>query len=168
MSNDPAAIGDRDEYWLRESFVVARAALDAGNAPFGAVLVDASGNELLRAENTAVVTGDVTGHAEINAVREATPKIDPAVLAGSTLFASSEPCAMCAASIYWAGIGRVVFGMSSARLRAFLGLPEGSPWLNLSCHEVAKHGGNQFVVIGPVLEDEAELVHAEARDRPTA
>jgi tRNA(Arg) A34 adenosine deaminase TadA len=167
MARDPAAVGARDHHWLRESFAVARAALDSGNAPFGAVLVDASGNELLRAENTAVVTRDVTGHAEINAVREATPRFDRAVLIASTMYASSEPCAMCAASIFWAGIGRVVFGMSSARLRAFLELPEGAPWLRLSCVEVAARGHNQFAVIGPVLEDEAELVHIEARNRHT-
>jgi tRNA(adenine34) deaminase len=165
MTHEPTSIDDRDHHWLRESFAVAKAALDAGNAPFGAVLVDAGGTELLRAENTAVVTRDVTGHAEINAVREATPRIDRSVLAGSTMYASSEPCAMCAASIFWAGIGRVVFGMSSARLRTLLELPEGTPWLDLSCHEVAARGHNQFTVIGPVLEDEAESVHLQARGR---
>ncbi len=167
MTHQSAAVDERDEHWLRESFATARAALESGNAQFGAVLVDAGGIELLRAGNTVIETGDVTGHAELNAVRQATPRFDPGVLAGATLYASTEPCAMCAASIFWAGIGRVVFGISSARLRSFLDLPEGSPWLNLDCHDVAKYGGNQFIVIGPVLEDEAELVHAEARDRNT-
>lgn len=163
MTQEHDSVGDRDNYWLRESFAVAKAALDAGNAPFGAVLVDAGGHELLRAENTAIVTRDVTGHAEINAVRQATPRIDRTVLAGATLYASTEPCAMCAASIFLAGIGRVVFGMSAGRLRAFREPVEQSPWLDLTCHEVAVRGRNQFTVVGPLLEDEAEQVHADAR-----
>jgi len=154
-----------DERWLRESFAAARAAVESGNAPFGAVLVDADGNEVLRAGNTTGERGDVTGHAEINAVREATPRFDAATLAGATLYASTEPCAMCAASIFWSGIGRVVFGMSSARLRTFLALPGGAPWLDLSCQEVLQRGGGTTKVVGPMLEDEAEEVHAWTRDR---
>lgn len=157
----------QDDHWLRESFAAARAAVEAGNAPFGAVLVDAAGNELLRAGNTTGERGDVTGHAEINAVREATPRFAAATLAGATLYASTEPCAMCAAAIFWAGIGRVVFGMSSPRLRTFLALPEGTTWLDLSCREVLKRGGDSTEVIGPVLEDEAEAVHAWTRDSAT-
>jgi len=155
----------RDEQWLRESFAAARAATVAGSSPFGAVLVDGAGSELIRAGNTVGERGDVTGHAEINAVRAATPRFDAATLGGATLYASTEPCAMCAASIFWAGIGRVVFGMSSARLRAFLALPAGTPWLDLSCDEVLRRGGHRTSVVGPVLEDEAEQVHVDARDR---
>ncbi len=165
MTSDTANHHHRDDHWLRESFAAARAAVEAGNAPFGAVLVDAQGNELLRAGNTVGERGDVTGHAEINAVGEATPRFDAATLAGSTLYASTEPCAMCAASIFWGGIGRVVFGMSSARLRRFLALPEDATWLDLSCEEVLQRGGGTVAVVGPVLEDEAEEVHAWTRDR---
>jgi len=158
---------DQDHHWLRESFAAARAAVEAGNAPFGAILVDAAGNELLRAGNTTGERGDVTGHAEINAVRDATPRFDAATLASATLYASTEPCAMCAAAIFWAGIGRVVFSMSSPRLRTFLALPEGTTWLDLSCREVLERGGGSATVIGPALEDEAEAVHAWTRDRAT-
>ncbi len=157
----------RDDHWLRESFVAARAAVEAAKAPFGAVLVDGNGNELLRAGNTVGERGDVTGHAEINAVRDATPRFDAATLAGATLYASTEPCAMCAASIFWSGIGRVVFGMSSTRLRTFLALPDEATWLDLSCNEVLQRGGGLVEVVGPVLEDEAEEVHVWTRDRAT-
>ncbi len=163
IPNDPKHTPDAR--WLRESFAAARAAVEAGNAPFGAVLVDGAGNELLRAGNTTAERGDVTGHAEINAVREATPRFDAATLAGSTLYASTEPCAMCAAAIFWAGIGRVVFGMGSARLRSFLASPRDAPWLDLSCEEVLRRGAGTTQVIGPLLEDEAEEVHAWTRDR---
>lgn len=160
--------GARDaDRWLRESFAAARAAVEAGNAHFGAILVDAGGNELPRAENTTGERGAVTGHAEINVVREATPRFDPPTLAGSTLYASTEPHAMCAASIYWAGIGRVVFGMSSSRLRAFFALPDGAAWQDFSCEEVLRRSGGTAQVVGPVLEDEAEEVHAWSGDRAT-
>lgn len=165
MSEHERLSDSQDEVWLRASFVAARAALDARNAPFGAVLVDAGGRELLRAGNTVHQSGDVTGHAELNAVRVATARFALETLAGATLYASTEPCAMCATSIFMAGIGRVVYGMSGPRLRALTPPPADAPRLDLTCREVAQRGGNRFQVIGPILEDEAERVHLEAAGR---
>src|SRR5687768_14770951 len=107
--------GAEDERWLRAAIIVARQAMTAGNAPFGAVLVAADGRLLLEAGNTVLTSGDATGHAELNLIREATQRLDPATLAGATLYASTEPCPMCAGAVFWSGIGRVVFGLSSAR-----------------------------------------------------
>src|SRR5260370_40182953 len=107
---------ENDLAHLRAAVASAWRARDRGNHPFGAVRADAGGIMLLEAENTVLPAHDVTGHAELNLVRLAWAAFERAELAGCTLYASTEPCAMCAAAIYWSGIGRVVFGVGAATL----------------------------------------------------
>src|SRR3712207_8950211 len=61
---------------------------------------------------------------------------DPRTLAASTLYSSGEPCAMCSGTIFWSGAGRVVYGMSSARIYELFPPSEANPVLRLSCHPV--------------------------------
>ena len=138
---------------LRRAFAAARRAAVNGNPPFGSVLVDAAGGIVLEAENDMLTTGDVTGHAEINLIREASRKIGPA-LGGYTLYTSCEPCAMCSVAAYWSGLERIVFGLSHPRLVGIRG-EGGPPMMNLRCHEVAERGERAMAVTGPMLEDEA-------------
>jgi tRNA(Arg) A34 adenosine deaminase TadA len=147
---------DRD--LLRLAIDVAGRARAHGNHPFGAVLADEKGQVLLEAENTVLTGRDVTGHAETNLIRLASPRLTRETLAQCTLYASTEPCAMCAGAIYWAGVGRVVYGLSEPELYALTG--SGHNGLLLPCREVLAHGGRAVEVIGPALEDEARLVHA--------
>ena len=149
----------RDAHWLRASFTVAREAAARGDQPYGAVLVDAGGSVLAEAGNTIVTTADCTAHAELNLVRRLGGLPAP-VLASATLYASTEPCAMCAGAVYWSGIGRVVFGLSNARL--YGEVLRGSPKaLRLSSREVFAAGERPVTVAGPLLEDEAAEVVAE-------
>ncbi|MFY0575347.1 nucleoside deaminase [Cystobacter fuscus] len=112
-----------DKPHLVHAIDLARRARARGDHPFGSVLVDARGRVLLEGENTVVTTGDCTGHAESNLMREATRQYRPEELAGSTLYASTEPCAMCAGAIFWGGVRRVVFALSSEELGQFLDPP---------------------------------------------
>lgn len=145
-----------DETWLRATFALARRARARGDEPFGAVLVGAAGDLLLEADNTIVTVRDVTGHAETNLVRLASGRFGPDVLAGCTLYASTEPCVMCAGAIYWSGIGRLVFGLSNQRLYGELRGPDArAHGLLMSCREVLARGGRPVEVAGPLLEDEA-------------
>jgi tRNA(adenine34) deaminase len=150
-----------DERWLRAAFELARRARACGDEPYGAVLVDPAGELLLEAANTIVTARDVTGHAETNLVRAASARFAPEVLARCTLYASTEPCAMCAGAIYWSGIGRLVFGLSNARLYGEVLDPEAcAHGLRLACREVLVHGGRRVEVVGPLLEDEAAAIVA--------
>jgi tRNA(Arg) A34 adenosine deaminase TadA len=152
-----------DEGWLRAAFELAQRARARGDEPYGAVLVDAAGELLLEGANTVVTGRDVTGHAETNLVRAASARFPPEVLAGCTMYASTEPCAMCAGAIYWGGIGRLVFGLSNARLYGeVLGLDASANGLRLACREVLVHGGRRVEVVGPLLEDEAAEIVARA------
>jgi tRNA(Arg) A34 adenosine deaminase TadA len=146
------------ERFVRAAIDEAVSAREAGNPPFGAVLVGADGTVLHRAANTEGRTGDCTGHAETNLVRTATRQHEPDRLRATTLYASTEPCAMCAGAIFWARIGRVVFGLRAARLYRMKG--SAGRQLALSCEAVLNRGNHEVEVIGPVLEDEAAAVFA--------
>ena len=156
---DPKSPSELDETFLRRSFEVARRSMTHGNHPFGAILVDAHGNVLLEAENGFMPDHDGTAHAERLLATQACRAVTPDVRAQATLYSSAEPCAMCAGAIYWAGIGRVVYGLSEHRLRAVTGNHPENPTLDLPCREVFARGQRPTEVIGPLLEDEAAALH---------
>jgi tRNA(Arg) A34 adenosine deaminase TadA len=145
-----------DEDVLRRAFELACRARAHGNHPFGAVLVNPDGTIALEAENTVVTDGDCTAHAELNLIRMASRTLGPPC--SGTLFASAEPCPMCAGAAYWAGIGRIVYGLSARRLKDMTspGRPSG---IDLPCRDVLTRGARSVVVIGPLLENEAVEVH---------
>jgi tRNA(Arg) A34 adenosine deaminase TadA len=149
-----------DEYFLRRSFEVARRAVTHGNHPFGAILVDQHRNVLIEAENGYMPNRDGTAHAERLLATQACTTLSPDVLKGATLYSSAEPCAMCAGAMYWAGIGRLVYGLSERRLRAVTGNHPENPTLDLPCREVFRSGQRATEVLGPLLENEAEALHA--------
>jgi tRNA(Arg) A34 adenosine deaminase TadA len=148
-----------DESGLRLAFAVAAKARTHGNHPFGCVLVDATGKVLLDAENGYMPDRDMTAHAERLLATAASRKYRPDALAGCTMYTSAEPCAMCAGAVYWAGIGRVVYGLSEARLKQITGSHEENPTLDLPCRTVFSAGQRKVEVVGPLLEDEAAAQH---------
>jgi tRNA(Arg) A34 adenosine deaminase TadA len=151
-------VTQRDDRHLLAAIELARRARENGNHPFGALLVDAAGEIVLEAENTVLIEHDCTNHAELNLVRAASRRFDESTLGGCTLYASTEPCAMCAGAIYWSGIGRVVFALSGAALNAVVEGGEEAE-LALPCREVFARGGRGVAVSGPHLEPEARAVH---------
>ncbi len=154
-------VDEADAHHLRRAFALAAEARAGGNNPFGAVLVGADGAVLGEQRNAGVVPVAVrTIHAETELARAASRAWSPGQLAGATLYSSAEPCAMCAGTIYWAGIGRVVYGLSERELRAITGDHPDNPTLDLPCREVFAAGQFSVEVVGPALEEEARAVHA--------
>src|SRR4030081_2493391 len=149
-----------DEHFLRQSFAVARRAVTNGNHPFGAILVDQHRNVLLEAENGYMPAHDGTAHAERLLATQACTTLSPDILSKATLYSSAEPCAMGGGAFYWAGTGRLVCGLSEHRLRAVPGNHPENPTLDLPCREVFASGQRLVEVIGPLLEDAAEALHA--------
>ena len=141
---------------LHAAIELSRSAREKGNEPYGALLVDAGGTVLLGAENTQVTDGDCTGHAELNLLRRASRRFDAATLAVCTVYASGEPCPMCAGAIYWGGIRRVVYALSVESMIALAG--PGADEIRLSCRDVLARGTHPVEVLGPALEDEARRV----------
>lgn len=150
------------EKFLRLSFNIAKRARGNGNHPFGAVLVSGLGQVLLEVENRFMPDRDMTAHAERLLATQASKQFAATVLSNCAIYSSAEPCAMCAGAIYWAGIGRVVYGLSERRLKAITGAHAENPTLDLPCRTVFAAGQRRVDVIGPLLEDEAAAIHADA------
>jgi tRNA(Arg) A34 adenosine deaminase TadA len=153
------------EKFLRQSFAVAQRALTHGNHPFGCLLVGAAGEVLMDMENGYMPDRDMTGHAERLLATAASKAFSPQYLASCTLYTSAEPCCMCAGAMYWAGIGRVVYGLSERRLKTITGNHAENPTLDLPCRIVFAAGQRPVEVIGPLLEDEGAAIHAGVWDR---
>lgn len=150
---------DRDIELLRLTFRIAERSRAGGNHPFGALLAGPDGDVLLEAENSCGSLGDRTGHAERNLMTEASMTYDDAFLAGCTMYTSAEPCAMCSGAVYWAGVGRVVYGLSEKALKALIGPDPENLTMDLPCRQVFAAGQRGVRVLGPLLENEAMPVH---------
>ncbi len=153
---DPAKTADDDARYLRATFTAARQAAQAGNMPFGAALVK-DGQMLWLAQNNQVTAADCTGHAEVVLVREARKALGDAATVGATVYASGEPCAMCAGAMFWAGITRVVFGATTPDIEAALGDDGARPGPSLppGCAVVLAECVPKVTVEGPCLRGEA-------------
>jgi len=151
-----------DETLLRRAFDVARKARLGGDHPFGSILADNEGRVLMEQGNGySSEGGDRTAHAERLLASKAAKTYDVDFLSTCTLYTSAEPCAMCSGAIYWAGIGRVVFGQTEKALKAQTGAHEENPTLDLPCHIVFEAGQRPTEIVGPMLEEEAAALQAD-------
>ena len=140
--------------YLRRCIELATEALEAGDQPFGSVLVAADGTVLAEDRNRTS-SGDRTRHPEFELARWAAANMPPVDRAAATVFTSGEHCAMCAAAHGLVGLGRIVYATSSRQYRTWLaelGIPP-SPVKGLSIQEVVPG----LVVEGPVDELAAEI-----------
>jgi tRNA(Arg) A34 adenosine deaminase TadA len=153
---------EQDLAFLRRSFDIARRARDGGDHPFGALLVGPDGETLREQGNGYSAEGaDRTAHAERLLASWAARTLDLAYLQRCTLYSSAEPCAMCAGALYWAGVGRVVYGQSEKGLKAATGAHDENPTLDLPCRIVFAAGQRATEVVGPLLEAEAAQLQAD-------
>jgi len=149
------------EFYLNRCIEISRASRAHGNTPFGALLVDAEGNIIMEQENIEITEKICTGHAEATLAARASHEYSRDFLWNCTLYTTAEPCAMCAGAIYWANIGRVVYGMTEKRLLELTGSDEQNPTFSLPCREVFARGQKDIQVVGPVsaVEQAAAKVH---------
>jgi tRNA(Arg) A34 adenosine deaminase TadA len=141
---------------LERCIELATEALEAGDEPFGSILVDDEGRVRFEDRNR-VAGGDRTRHPEFAIARWAAKNMSPPERAAATVYTSGEHCPMCAAAHGWVGLGRIVYAASSAQLRSWLddlGLAE-PPVATLPIEQVVPGA----VVEGPV-DDLAERVRA--------
>lgn len=138
---------------LARAAEVARRAAAAGHHPFGALLVAPDGKTVLLEQGNV----DTVNHAEAVLARDAAARYRPDYLWGCTLVTTVEPCAMCAATQYWAHIGGLVYGMSESRLLEITGNHEENPTLDLPCRDVFARGQKAVEVVGPVPAAEATI-----------
>lgn len=121
------AISDNDLGQLRKCVDLACEALDAGDEPFGSILVDHTGTTVFTDRNR-VKDGDATRHPEFAIARWAVEHLSPEDRARATVYTSGEHCPMCSAAHAWVGLNRIVYATSSAQLSGWLsewGVPAG-------------------------------------------
>lgn len=109
-------LNETDLRHLRRCVELATEAMEAGDPPFGSVLVAGDGRVLAEERNRAVATGDPTRHPELALARWAATHLTPDERAIATVYTSGEHCPMCAAAHGWARLGRIVYASSSAQL----------------------------------------------------
>jgi tRNA(Arg) A34 adenosine deaminase TadA len=159
LPDDPACTA-ADRVFMARAFELARQGVASGNGPFGAVLVK-DGRVIAEYHNQVRTTTNVTQHAETGLIATFSPRMDRATFAASTLYASSEPCTMCCGSIRFAGIGRVVYGVTESQFeRIITGTDETN---HLGSKEVFARTAPQVTVLGPLMEAEGLMEHEKYR-----
>ena len=161
VPDDPTAT-DVDRLFIRRAYEIARNAISHGNEPFGAILVR-NGKILAEFEHAVQTSGDVTKHAETGLISDVCMKLNRTNFRGSTLYSSTEPCTMCCGAIRWAGIDRVVFGVSESQVDRIFEAHFGDPASTnaLRSKEVLRRIAPRTTTIGPVAEGEGLSTHAE-------
>jgi tRNA(Arg) A34 adenosine deaminase TadA len=112
-------VDEADLIRLRRCVALAEAAVDAGDFPFGSVLVSAAGEVLAEERNREVSGGDATLHPEFALARWAAANLTGAERAAATVYTSGEHCPMCSAAHAWVGLGRVVYATSAGQTAAW-------------------------------------------------
>jgi guanine deaminase len=148
-----------DHAGMEAALGLCREAVAAGQAPFGAVIVDEQRRLVASAQNSVHRDQDPTAHAEVNVVRAACRVRGSTNLAGCTLYTTCEPCPMCLAAIHWAGIDRVVHGatIGDAVAAGFHQIPLGAGEL------AGMAGGRPVVEPGPGRDACATLLRSWKR-----
>lgn len=138
----------QDELFLRQSIALANQARQAGERPFGAILV-LNDIVLAEAQDQCRALNDPTAHAELRLISSYCHKSGQFDLTGTTIYTCAEPCIMCSGAIKWAGISRVVYSVSQAQLQKING---GRP--KPTCDELVNSGGRHIDVCGLLLVEE--------------
>jgi tRNA(adenine34) deaminase len=137
--DDQRRMSEPDELWMEEALRAAQRAQEAGEVPVGAVVV-CEGRVIGRGWNRNLGDCDPTAHAEIVALREAAAAVSNHRLANCDLFATIEPCPMCAGALVHARIKRLVYGADDPKAGAVQSVMQvlNHPRLN---HRVEVRGG---------------------------
>lgn len=150
-----------EENFVRTAIEVAKESKLNGDLPFGCILVDKSGKIILRGKNTINTDTDCLAHAEVNLIREACKTYDYSFLNECTIYTSDEPCPMCTSAIYWSGIGKLVYGLSKTKYYEIVGRDNPNWVFEMPVRELIEKGGRKIEVLGPLLEDEASVLHLD-------
>jgi tRNA(adenine34) deaminase len=103
-----------DAYFMRMALTEAKQAFEKDEVPIGAVVV-ANNTIIARAHNLTETLTDVTAHAEMQVITAAANTLGSKYLNDCTLFITLEPCTMCAGALFWAQLGKLVYGASDPK-----------------------------------------------------
>ena len=130
---------------LRYANEIALRARRFGHHPFGATLVAPDHETVLLTQGNV----DTVNHAESVLVRTAATNFSPEFLWDCTLYTTAEPCVMCAGTLYWGNVGRLVYGIAERALLDLTGDDPQNPTLDMPCRLVLAKGQKPIRVWGP-------------------
>jgi tRNA(Arg) A34 adenosine deaminase TadA len=149
-----------DEKFLRQAIALSEAGVAGGGRPFGALVTDENGRVVSEGKGVpSVEPRDWTAHSEMQALRAASARLSWDQLGRATIYASGEPCPMCAAAIYWCNIRRLVYCVSEPAMRALRAPYERAAGIEMRCTEIFARCDRVVEVVGPLLEEEGLPVH---------
>lgn len=140
---------DHDSH-MRSAFDLAREAIDRGDRPFGTVLVH-DDTVVMADSNHVLSENDIRRHPELHLAYRACQEHDPGTRAEMVMYTSTEPCPMCAGGMVQAGLGRVVYSVSSDEIAEFTG--------NKPSVRSTEILDGVTEIVGPVLNDEGREIH---------
>ncbi len=146
-------------HFLHKAFEVAQRSIDKGNLPFGCILIGPDHEILLEGENTVVTANDAIGHCEINLVHQLSGKFELDFLQRCTVYATTEPCPMCAGAIFWSGIGKIVYALGKESFHHIARTQDPAHVLDMKAAELLQRGGRPVTILGPVMEEEAIRIY---------
>jgi len=152
--NTPDPTSEQMLRQLRYANEIAKRARRFGHHPFGATLVAPDHETVLLTQGNV----DPVNHAESVLVRSAVTNFSPDYLWNCTLYTTAEPCVMCAGTLYWGNIGRLVYGIAETDLLALTGDDPQNPTLNVPCRLVFDRGQKPIRVWGPFEAVQTEVV----------
>lgn len=133
---------------MQRAIDLSRQNVKEGGGPFGAVIVK-NGKIIAEGVNRVTRDSDPTGHAEINAIRQAARKLNSFELKGCEIYSSCEPCPMCLGAIYWARMEALYFANSKSDAAA-IKFDDGFIY-----EEIGKKRGERFIKTEQIMRSEA-------------
>ena len=144
------------ELWMREALHEARVGLESGEPPFGCVIVDPSGEIIVRNHDRVIQHGDMSSHAETLAVREAIGSVETDNLTDYQLISTIEPCAMCFTTAWLNRISRIVFGATMKDVYQITQQKQRE--MTITASEMNHRSGNTIELVGGVLANDCKNI----------
>ena len=141
---------------MREALHEARVGLESGEPPFGCVIVDPSGEIVVRNHDRVIQHGDMSSHAETLAVREAIGSVETGNLSDYQLISTIEPCAMCFTTAWLNRISRIVFGATMEDV--YYITQQKQREMTITASEMNHRSGNTIELVGGVLVNDCKNI----------
>lgn len=145
---------------MRLAIGKARDGIAGGQSPFGCAIA-CQDKVLSVAHNLVLATTDITGHAEVTAIRQACQALGQIHLPGCIVATTCEPCPMCMSALHWARVETVYCGASIADAAA-----AGFNELNVSATDLLRMGGSRVRLVPGILSDECRALFQDWLARP--
>jgi tRNA(Arg) A34 adenosine deaminase TadA len=150
-----------DIVYLKKAFTVAETSYKNGNLPFGCILVNTEGIIIEEGENLVITSNNNIAHCEIVLINKLAGKYERDYLGKCTIYATTEPCPMCSAAIFWSGIGKLVYALSKEGYHHVANTSNPDYLFDMSSKELLAHGGRKVEVAGPIMEEEAKIIYKQ-------